>query len=245
MFSRKPSDDSTIVDLLASSLRRDIAFGTLLPDQKLKLNELRTRYGGSNHSMRETLRILSSEGLVEATAQRGFRVTSATQDDVRDIVMVRCEVEKLALSRAIKLGDIAWEGRVMAAHHALQKTEAAAANYPDDLVALEWDEACRAFSYARRAGTINNKLSYREDNMTHLNRRKALALMGGTVAAAGLSAPAYAQNKTIKVGALRFTSHRIWRCGLRCHRSLWRVDQSGRKRCDQSHRWRAQRRSWH
>ena len=43
--------------------------------------------------------------------------------------------------------------------------------------------------------------------MTHLNRRKALALMGGTVAAAGLSAPAYAQNKTIKVGALRFTSH--------------------------------------
>ena len=43
--------------------------------------------------------------------------------------------------------------------------------------------------------------------MTHLNRRKALALMGGTVAAAGLSVPAYAQNITIKVGALRFTSH--------------------------------------
>ena len=43
--------------------------------------------------------------------------------------------------------------------------------------------------------------------MTHLNRRKALALMGSTVAAAGLAAPAYAQNKTIKVGALRFTSH--------------------------------------
>ena len=43
--------------------------------------------------------------------------------------------------------------------------------------------------------------------MTHLNRREALALMGGTVATAGLSAPAYAQNKTIKVGALRFTSH--------------------------------------
>ena len=43
--------------------------------------------------------------------------------------------------------------------------------------------------------------------MTHLNRREALALMGGTVAAAGLSVPAYAQNKPIKVGALRFTSH--------------------------------------
>ena len=148
LFSSKKTDDSTIVDLLASSLRRDIAFGTLLPDQKLKINELRTRYGGSNHSMRETLRILSTEGLVEATAQRGFRVTSATEDDVRDIQMVRFEVEKIALSRAFALGDVAWEGRVMAAHHALQKAEVAAANNPDDLIALEWDEACRAFSYA-------------------------------------------------------------------------------------------------
>lgn len=43
--------------------------------------------------MRETLQILSTEGLVEATAQRGFRVTSATKDDVRDIEMVRFEVE--------------------------------------------------------------------------------------------------------------------------------------------------------
>jgi len=43
--------------------------------------------------------------------------------------------------------------------------------------------------------------------MTHFNRRKALALMGGTVAASGLAAPALAANKKIKVGALRFTSH--------------------------------------
>ena len=43
--------------------------------------------------------------------------------------------------------------------------------------------------------------------MTLINRRKALALMGGTVAASGLAAPALASNKKIKVGALRFTSH--------------------------------------
>ncbi|MEP5154320.1 GntR family transcriptional regulator, partial [Planktotalea sp.] len=134
--------------LLASALRKDIAFGTLLPDQKLKLHELRTRYGGSNHSMRETLRILSSEGLVEATAQRGFRVTSATEDDLRDIQMVRIEIEKLALMRSMELGDVAWEGRVVAAHHGLQKAEANVANAPDDLTALQWDEACRAFAVA-------------------------------------------------------------------------------------------------
>ncbi|SPH20555.1 hypothetical protein ASD8599_01292 [Ascidiaceihabitans donghaensis] len=43
--------------------------------------------------------------------------------------------------------------------------------------------------------------------MTLFNRRKALALMGGTVAASGLAAPALASNRKIKVGALRFTSH--------------------------------------
>lgn len=148
MFSSKKSDDATIVELLASTLRRDIAFGNLLPDQKLKIEELRRRYGGSNHSMRETLRILSTEGLVEATAQRGFRVTSATEDDLRDIQLVRIEIERVALARSIELGDVAWEGRVIAAHHALQKAEAAVINAPDDLTALEWDEACRAFAYA-------------------------------------------------------------------------------------------------
>ncbi len=148
IFSSKKSEDATIVELLASSLRRDIAFGTLLPDQKLKIEDLRVRYGGSNHSMRETLRILSTEGLVEATAQRGFRVTSATEDDLRDIQLVRIEVEKIALARAIALGDVAWEGRVIAAHHGLKKAEEGVQQAPDDLVALEWDEACRAFAFA-------------------------------------------------------------------------------------------------
>ena len=42
--------------------------------------------------------------------------------------------------------------------------------------------------------------------MIALNRRKAL-ILGGAAAATALAAPAIAQNKTIKVGALRFTSH--------------------------------------
>ena len=148
IFSLKTKDDDTIVEMLASALRRDISFGALMPDQKLKIEALRQRYGGSNHSMRETLRLLSAEGLVEATAQRGFRVTSATEDDLKDINLIRCELEKVALGMAIENGDVAWEGRVIAAHHALQKAETLVASDPDDLNALEWDEACRMFSFA-------------------------------------------------------------------------------------------------
>lgn len=146
LFRQGKNDDGTVVAMLASALRRDISFGTLLPDQKLKIEDLRARYGGSNHSMRETLRLLTAEGLVEATAQKGFRVTSATEDDLRDIALVRSEIEKIAVGLAIANGDVAWESRVIAAHHTLGKAEAAVAEAPDDLRALEWDEACRVFS---------------------------------------------------------------------------------------------------
>ena len=177
IFSGKTTEDSTIVELLASSLRRDIAFGTLLPDQKLKLNELRARYGGSNHSMRETLRLLSAEGLVEAMAQRGFRVTSATEDDLRDIALVRVEIEKVALTRAIARGDVAWEGRVIAAHHALQKAEVAVSDAPDDLAALAWDEACRAFALALLEACDSPRLLDMHTKFFDQSRRFRLAQM--------------------------------------------------------------------
>jgi NitT/TauT family transport system substrate-binding protein len=43
--------------------------------------------------------------------------------------------------------------------------------------------------------------------MIKVNRRQALALMGATLAAGSLGAPAFAANTKIKIGALRFTSH--------------------------------------
>lgn len=177
IFASQKDEDSTIVELLASSLRKDIAFGTLLPDQKLKLNELRSRYGGSNHSMRETLRILSSEGLVEATAQRGFRVTSATENDLRDIQLVRVEIESIAFSRAIALGDVAWEGQVIAAHHALQKAEAAVVATSDDLTALEWDNACRFFAAALIAACDSPRLIDLHRKFFDQSRRFRLSLL--------------------------------------------------------------------
>lgn len=95
MFSRKSSEkksaSDTVVSVLAAALRRDISFGQLPPDSKLKIEALRARYGGSNHSVREALTLLVSEGLVEATAQRGFRVASATAEDLRDIIRLRAE----------------------------------------------------------------------------------------------------------------------------------------------------------
>ncbi|QPM92288.1 GntR family transcriptional regulator [Pseudooceanicola algae] len=147
MFSRKSHDSrntaETVVSVLAGALRRDISFGELPPDAKLKIEALRARYGGSNHSVREALTLLAAEGLVEASAQRGFRVASATAEDLRDIIRLRAELEPMGLRWSMKHSDVAWEGRVIAAHHAAARATDQLLEDPDG-AALIWDESGRS-----------------------------------------------------------------------------------------------------
>lgn len=177
IFRDRTEEDATVVAMLASALRRDISFGALLPDQKLKIEALRQRYGGSNHSMRETLRLLTAEGLVEATSQRGFRVTSATEDDLRDILLMRLEIEKLGLTRSMERGDVAWEARVIATMHALRRADEEVQARPNDVTALEWDEACRAFSAVLMEACGSPRMIDMAQKFYNQSRRFSLALL--------------------------------------------------------------------
>jgi GntR family carbon starvation induced transcriptional regulator len=177
LFIGRNSEDDTVVEMLASAIRRDISFGVLGPDQKLKIAGLRQSYGGSNHSMRETLRMLAAEGMVEATNQRGYRVTSATEDDLRDILLLRLEVEKLALKRSLEHGDVAWESRVVAALHGVSRADIAVQNQPDDVTALEWDEACRELVLTLAAACGSPRLIKMVAQFFGQSRRFRLALL--------------------------------------------------------------------
>ena len=147
LFGRRDSSTDTVVHLLAAQLRRDISIGALAPDTKLKVGDLCVRYGGSANSFREALTQLANEGLVEANPQRGFRVASATQDDLKDITRVRAEIEMLGLDWAIQHGDLAWEGRILAAYHSFSRLCALAQQDPTSY-AIEWDEAAGVFHAA-------------------------------------------------------------------------------------------------
>lgn len=177
VFGGRRDEDDTVVAMLASALRRDISFGVLQPDQKLKIEGLRQRYGGSNHSMRETLRMLAAEGMVEATSQRGFRVTSATEDDLRDILLMRLQIEKLGLARSMARGGIQWESSVVAALHRLRHADARVQESPDDLTALEWDEASRGFSMALIEASGSPRLIDMAGKFYNQARRFRLALL--------------------------------------------------------------------
>lgn len=176
MFGFGKDDSATVVRLLAEQVRRDISFGVLAPDTKLKIEELRQRYGGSAHSLREALTLLASDGLVEANAQRGFRVASATQADLEDITRMRAEIECIGLRWSMKHGGVRWEGEVMAALHALSRAKDRLAEDAETF-ALEWDEANREFHAKLVAACRSPRLIAIQKRLFDQSRRFRLAAL--------------------------------------------------------------------
>lgn len=104
------------------ALRGDILAGRLLPGQRLQFNELSSQYGMSVGVLREALSRLAEQGLVLSEPQQGFRVVPVSPEDLRDLTAARVELETMTLRRAIEAGDLAWESRLVAAHHVLDGT---------------------------------------------------------------------------------------------------------------------------
>jgi DNA-binding GntR family transcriptional regulator len=97
------------------ALRSRIVLGDLAPLAKLKIAELADEFEVSPGAVREALSRLTTDGLVEARDQRGFRVAPISLSDLDDLTETRVEIEKLALGQAIDRGDAAWEAEIRAA----------------------------------------------------------------------------------------------------------------------------------
>jgi len=110
-------------DRLYERLRADVVFARLAPGQRLTLERMRAEYGASIGTLREVLNRLASEGLVAAEGARGFEVAPASVSNLREIASIRLLLECHALRESFRLGDIEWEGRVVAAHHKLATYE--------------------------------------------------------------------------------------------------------------------------
>ena len=104
-------------------IRDDIVAGALPPGKKLKLDSLKARYGASVSTLREILNRLASEQLVVAEGQRGFEVAPASAENLREVADLRLLLESHAIRLSLQMGDLDWEGRVVAAHHKLSVIE--------------------------------------------------------------------------------------------------------------------------
>lgn len=134
----------TQASILTEQIRRDIIAGAFQPNSKLKLRELSERYEVGTVPLREALSRLVLSGFVQAEDQRGFKVTSASPDELLDITQIRQEAEANALRKSIKNGTLEWESGVIAALHRLTNTPM---RDPDSLSVLnpEWEKAHDAF----------------------------------------------------------------------------------------------------
>ncbi|MBV9563517.1 MAG: GntR family transcriptional regulator [Bradyrhizobium sp.] len=86
--------------MIAAELRSELMAGTLRPGAELSQVMLAERFGVSRIPIRDALRILAGEGLIEIEANRGARAITLTAAEVREIYDLRVLLECDALRRA-------------------------------------------------------------------------------------------------------------------------------------------------
>lgn len=117
------TDMPPLGETLYAALRADIIMGRLPPGQKLRLETLRESYDAGLGRLRETLTRLAADGFVTAEGQRGFAVAPISRKGLLEIAELRLVLESHALAKSFEAGDLAWEARVIAAHHTLDAHE--------------------------------------------------------------------------------------------------------------------------
>jgi len=125
-------------------LRTEILHGDLAPGERLRVADLNSRFNLGLTPIREALMRLSSEGLVEALANRGARVRDTTLDELRDLMETRRTMEALCLRRSMERGDPAWEADILHSLHMLVRAPLPVSD-SDREAATEWERRHRRF----------------------------------------------------------------------------------------------------
>ena len=116
-----PSVAQTMNAQALSQLRSDIITCRLMPNERLRVEGLRERYGMGTSPIREALMRLEAEGLVELEQNKGFRVCEVSQAKLLDLMRTRIEIEAIALRWSIERGSVEWEANLLSAFHRLSR----------------------------------------------------------------------------------------------------------------------------
>lgn len=138
------SAEKTLAELAHKLISTDLLAGRLEPSARLRLNELKLRYGLGLSPLREALLRLASEGLVVAEGQRGFAVAPVSLAELADLTRTRQQIETIALTEAIARGDSDWEADVLSAFHRLSRAPLPS-GVDDTDAGMNWELRHRAF----------------------------------------------------------------------------------------------------
>lgn len=92
-------------ELVYEEIRRAIKEGIFKPGDKLLTDQLASALRVSRMPVREAIKRLQVEGLVDVIPHKGATVATVTEEQMRDVFAVRVVVEGLAASLAAKLAE--------------------------------------------------------------------------------------------------------------------------------------------
>lgn len=105
---------------VAQRIRQEIRSGAIVPGEPLRQTDIARRYGVSATPVREALRLLSVDGTISYSPHRGATVRELSAEAIRDLYLLRAEIEGLATALAVErmTGDRYYR-RVLELHESL------------------------------------------------------------------------------------------------------------------------------
>jgi GntR family transcriptional regulator, carbon starvation induced regulator len=163
-----------------SQLRADIIACRLMPNERLRVEALRERYGMGISPIREALMRLEAEGLVELEQNKGFRVSEVSHENLFDLMRIRVEIETIALRWSLEKGGVEWEADLLGAFHRLSRQTKIDPNNPD-AISRAWSKDHADFHAALVAACGSpTLLSIRSRLFEQAERYVALSIMSKT-----------------------------------------------------------------
>lgn len=144
----------SLVEMATRRLREEILSGRLAPGERLIEDQIRRRFSISRAPLREALRLLAQQGLVEHAPRRGVSVTEWSDTDIEQLFAIRTVLERHAITSAFPMPEGARSQRVAVVHKSLEQMRIA--GLADDQ--LGTDDAHRAFHAAIVALAGNRQL---------------------------------------------------------------------------------------
>lgn len=93
---------NTFSDETYLTLRAQLLDGSLKPGTRLLQDDIARQFGLSRVPLREAIRKLEGERLVVVVPRRGVTVPDLSDEDIRDLYVIRIQLEPLAFRRAVE-----------------------------------------------------------------------------------------------------------------------------------------------
>ncbi len=177
VYQQEAAVEVTINATAYRKIRADIVACRLMPNERLRVEALRDRFGVGGSPIREALMRLEAEGLVALEQNKGFRVSPVSSEQLLDLTRTRIEIEAVAIRWSIERGGVEWEANLLGAFHRLSRQKKTKSS-SENSVNTSWFREHRNFHAALVAACGSPTLNaIREGLFAQTERYVALSII--------------------------------------------------------------------